>query len=229
METQLEQLDGDRVRLTVEVPAGEVHHAVEHATHDLAERVSSPASAPGKVPMPVLVSSGRQAAPLLRGGRVAHRQLVLERRRAARALRPVEQPDYEYELPTSDDEDWSFTAEFAVQPKPRAGRLDDARGAEARGRGSRRGRRRRSSRRCSARSPSSRPSRAARRSEGDVAVVDIVSEDGAASATTWSSSARERLVDEIEGGDHAALSSARADRGRLGARRRLDAAARPSR
>ena len=42
MEAQLEQLEGDRVRLTVEVPAGEVHHAVEHATHDLADRVKVP-------------------------------------------------------------------------------------------------------------------------------------------------------------------------------------------
>ena len=39
METQVEQLGADRVRLTVEVPAGEVQHAVEHATHDLADRV----------------------------------------------------------------------------------------------------------------------------------------------------------------------------------------------
>ncbi len=56
MEAQLEQLDGDRVRLTVEVPAGEVHHAVEHATHDLADRVKVPGFRAGKVPEQVLVS-----------------------------------------------------------------------------------------------------------------------------------------------------------------------------
>jgi trigger factor len=33
-------------------------------------------------------------------------------------LHPAEQPRYDYELPTSDREDWTFTAEFAVQPKP---------------------------------------------------------------------------------------------------------------
>ncbi|MCP6769098.1 trigger factor family protein, partial [Klebsiella pneumoniae] len=55
MEAQLERLEGDRVRLTVEVPAAEVHHAVEHATSDLAERVRVPGFRPGKVPRQVLV------------------------------------------------------------------------------------------------------------------------------------------------------------------------------
>ena len=42
METQVEQLDGDRVRLTVEVPAHDVQHAVEHATHDLSATGQDP-------------------------------------------------------------------------------------------------------------------------------------------------------------------------------------------
>jgi len=33
-------------------------------------------------------------------------------------VRPVEQPDYDFELPASDDEDWQFTATVAVQAKP---------------------------------------------------------------------------------------------------------------
>src|SRR5262249_58028932 len=32
-------------------------------------------------------------------------------------VQPVEPPRYEYELPESDDQAWSFTAEFPVQPK----------------------------------------------------------------------------------------------------------------
>ena len=35
MKTQLEELDSNRVRLTVEVPAQDVDHAFEHALHDL--------------------------------------------------------------------------------------------------------------------------------------------------------------------------------------------------
>ena len=52
METKVEQLDGGRVRLTVEVPAHDVAHAVSHATHDLAESVKIPGFRKGKVPMP---------------------------------------------------------------------------------------------------------------------------------------------------------------------------------
>jgi trigger factor len=33
-------------------------------------------------------------------------------------VRPVEQPDYDFELPASDDVDWEFTATVAVQAKP---------------------------------------------------------------------------------------------------------------
>ena len=56
MQAQVEQLDGDRVRLTVEVPANDVHHAVKHAASDLAASVRIPGFRKGKVPMPVLVS-----------------------------------------------------------------------------------------------------------------------------------------------------------------------------
>jgi trigger factor len=113
----VEQLDGDRVRLTVEVPAHDVHHAVAHATHDLAERVKIPGFRRGKVPTPVLVS------------RVGKERLYTEAVEshigswfwtAARRsrVRPVEQPAFDYELPETDDESWRFTAEFAVQAQP---------------------------------------------------------------------------------------------------------------
>jgi FKBP-type peptidyl-prolyl cis-trans isomerase (trigger factor) len=42
MATQVEELADDRVRLTVDVPKADVHHAVEHAASDLAETVKIP-------------------------------------------------------------------------------------------------------------------------------------------------------------------------------------------
>ena len=42
VETRVEELGGDRVRLTVGVPAHDVHHAVEHATADLSSSVKIP-------------------------------------------------------------------------------------------------------------------------------------------------------------------------------------------
>jgi trigger factor len=196
--TQLEKLDGDRVRLTVEVPAHDVHHAVEHATHDLAERVRIPGFRRGKVPPQVLVS------------RVGKERLYSEAVEshignwfwsAARRerVRPVEQPAYDYELPQSDDASWQFTAEFAVQQPPvpadwttlevpkrpvevepelvsqqleglqrMVGELAPVEGRTARA--------------------------------GDVAVVDITTEDGPGQRNYVVELGAERLVDELEDG-----------------------------
>src|SRR5919108_66422 len=56
METQVEELPDNRVRLQVEVEPGDVRHAVEHAASDLAETMKIPGFRKGRVPMPVLVA-----------------------------------------------------------------------------------------------------------------------------------------------------------------------------
>ena len=116
MTAQVEELGGDTVRLKVEVPAHDVHHAVEHATSDLAESVKIPGFRPGKVPIPVL----KQRL----GNERIYREAVDSHiggwfwNAAARArIRPVAQPQYDYELPTADDTNWQFTATVPVQPK----------------------------------------------------------------------------------------------------------------
>jgi hypothetical protein len=55
MPPQVEELADDKVKLTVDVPAHDVHHAVEHAASDLARTVRIPGFRKGKVPMPLLV------------------------------------------------------------------------------------------------------------------------------------------------------------------------------
>jgi trigger factor len=115
--TQVEQLGENRVRLTVGVPAHDVKHAVDHAAHDLAESVKIPGFRKGKVPMPVLVSRvGRdriyaEAVDSHIGGWFS---LAVARTR----LRPVTRPEYDFELPTDDGAEWSFTATVEVQPTP---------------------------------------------------------------------------------------------------------------
>ena len=116
MTTQVEELGGDTVRLKVDVPAHDVEHAVEHATSDLAESVKIPGFRPGKVPIPVL----KQRL----GNERIYREAVDSHiggwfwNAAARArIRPVAQPQYDYELPTAADADWQFTATVPVQPK----------------------------------------------------------------------------------------------------------------
>jgi trigger factor len=117
VETTVEELPENRVRLTVQVPSHDVHHAVEHAAEDLAQTAKIPGFRKGKVPRQVLLQ------------RVGHERLMTEAveshiggwfwNAAARTrVRPVAQPEYDFELPGSDDEDWKFTATVAVQAKP---------------------------------------------------------------------------------------------------------------
>ena len=120
MSAQVEELSDNKVRLTVDVPKADVHHAVEHAASDLAESVKIPGFRKGKVPMPVLVS------------RIGKERLYTEAieshiagwygNAVARArIRPADQPELDYELPSSDSEDWRFTATVSVLPKPEVG------------------------------------------------------------------------------------------------------------
>src|SRR5205807_4676709 len=55
VETQVEELPENRVRLRVQVPSADVKHAVEHAASDLAGSVRIPGFRKGKVPLPVLI------------------------------------------------------------------------------------------------------------------------------------------------------------------------------
>src|ERR671933_1806295 len=117
METQVEELADNRVRLDVEVSREDVRHAVDHAASDLATSLKIPGFRKGRVPMPVLLA------------RVGRDRLYAEaveshiggwfRAAAARSrIRPVEQPEYGYDPPSSADASFRFTATVAVQPKP---------------------------------------------------------------------------------------------------------------
>jgi trigger factor len=117
VQAQVEELPENRVRLTVQVPSHDVHHAVEHAASDLAQTAKIPGFRKGKVPRQLLVQ------------RIGKERLMAEAieshiggwfwNAAARSrVRPVAQPEYEFELPQTDDDDWEFTATVRVQEKP---------------------------------------------------------------------------------------------------------------
>ena len=196
MDTQVEQLDGDRVRLTVEVPAGEVQHAVSHATHDLAERVKVPGFRAGKVPPQVLLSRiGKER--LYSEAVESHISSWFWSAARSTRVRPTEPPAFEYELPTSDDASWKFTAEFPVQtavvpadwtklevPKLEvevAGEIVDAQLEALQGMVA------------TLSQVDGRPAH-----DRDVAVVDIVSDSGPGQLDYVVELGSDRLVDEIE-------------------------------
>ena len=194
----IEELGADRVRLTVDVPAHDMHHAVEHAATDLAQTARIPGFRKGKVPRPVLLQ------------RVGKERLYSEAveshiggwfwNAAARArVNPVAMPEYEYELPTDDKADWRFSATVEVQPKPEPAdwtqlevpkadaevpeeavqaELDALQGTAA-----------------ELSSIEGRPAQ-----DGDVAVIDLLAEDGTAQRDYVVELGSARLVEEIENG-----------------------------
>jgi trigger factor len=116
VETRVEELGADKVRLNVDVPTAEMQHAVEHAATDLAQSLKIPGFRKGKVPMPVLlarVGKDRVYAEAVEshiGG--WYRTAV-----AGSRIRPASSPEYDYELPDSSEAPFSFTATVDVQPK----------------------------------------------------------------------------------------------------------------
>ncbi len=194
--TTVEELGGNRVRLTVEVPGAAMHHAVEHALSDLSQSVKMPGFRQGKVPTQVLVSRlGRER--IYAEAVDSHIGGWFWSAAARNRLRPVAQPDYVYDLPASDDADWRFDATVEVQPKPElvdwttlevpraevdvpVEAIDQAvealRGDVA-----------------ELVPAESRPAR-----EGDTAVVDLVSESGEGQRDTVVEIGAGRLVEEVE-------------------------------
>jgi trigger factor len=120
VQAQVEELPENRVRLTVQVPSHDVHHAVEHAASDLAETAKIPGFRKGKVPRQVLVQKlGRER--LMTEAIESHIGGWFWNAAARNRVRPIEQPQYDFELPASDEQDWQFTATVAVQAKPEVG------------------------------------------------------------------------------------------------------------
>ena len=198
MATQVEELPENKVKLTVDVPAHEVHHAVEHAASDLAQSVRIPGFRRGKVPMPLLVQRiGKER--IYAEAVDSHISGWFWTAATHARVNPVAQPQYEYDLPSNDKEDWSFSATVEVQPKPEpadwttlevpkheAEVPQEAVQAELE-----------TLQRIAAElvPVDGRPAQ-----EGDVAVVDLLAEDGSAQRDYVVELGSERLVEEIENG-----------------------------
>jgi trigger factor len=194
--TQVEQLGDNRVRLTVDVSANEIEHALQHAASDLAETVKIPGFRKGKVPTPVLYARlGRDRIYAEAVG--SHIGGWFWNAATRSRLRPVTPPQYEYELPASSERSWQFSATVEVQPTPEIvdwttlevpkaraevpeelvqAELEALRGTVAE------------------LVPVDRPAR-----EGDALVVDLVSPSGESQSDTIVELGSGRLVDEIEG------------------------------
>jgi trigger factor len=119
VQTQVEELPENRVRLTVDVPSADVRHAVEHAASDLAGSMRIPGFRKGKVPIQVLTARiGKRR--LLEEAVESHIGGWFWNAAATSRIRPIAQPEYGYDLPASEQDGFHFTATVAVQPRPQA-------------------------------------------------------------------------------------------------------------
>jgi trigger factor len=115
--SKVEELPENQVRLSVEVPVHDVKHAVEHASEDLAASEKIPGFRKGKVPKQVLLARvGRER--VIAEAVESHIGGWYRNAVASSHVMPIAQPQYDYELPDSDEQNFSFTATVAVQPKP---------------------------------------------------------------------------------------------------------------
>ena len=114
---QVEELGGNRIRLTVDVSPHELEHAVEHAADDLSESVKIPGFRKGKVPRQVLLANvGKDR--LWAEAVESHIGGWFWNAAAQSRLRPVATPEYDFELPSNETEPWTFSATVEVQPTP---------------------------------------------------------------------------------------------------------------
>ncbi len=117
MKTTVEELEGSKVRLEVEVPEAAVKHALEHAAHDLAETMRVPGFRKGKVPLQVVAARvGREA--LSEEAVRSHIEGWFWDAATSSGVRPVANPEVNWEELPKQGGAFRFTATVPVAPKP---------------------------------------------------------------------------------------------------------------
>lgn len=124
MQTSVERLEGDRVKLTITVPAASVDAAVDKAYASVGAKLRLPGFRPGKAPRPVIDTHVGRDAVLAE----AQEDVVSESYGQAISqedLRTIGQPDVgELDL-IEPGKDYTYTAEVALRPELTLTKADD--------------------------------------------------------------------------------------------------------
>lgn len=116
MNSSVEKLEGNLVRITVTHSADEVREAVADAYGRVARKVKLPGFRPGKAPRPIIDTQvGRDSVLAEALEEIIERSYpkALDEHR----LRPMDRPDTGELAQLAEDEDYTFTAEVAVRPE----------------------------------------------------------------------------------------------------------------
>jgi trigger factor len=117
VKTTVEELPESKVRLEVEVPGADVKHAMEHAASDLAGSVKIPGFRKGKVPIQVVLARMGRAAVWDEAVR-SHIGSWFWNAAESSGIKPIAEPEVQYEGLPADDDTFRFTATVSVLPKP---------------------------------------------------------------------------------------------------------------
>jgi trigger factor len=117
VKTKVEELPESRVRLDVEVPEADLKHAFEHAASDMAASMRLPGFRQGKAPIPVVVARvGREA--IWQEALKSHLDSWFWSAAQESGIRPVANPEVEFDGLPEDGGPFTFSATVAVMPKP---------------------------------------------------------------------------------------------------------------
>ncbi|MDI6844471.1 MAG: trigger factor [Anaerosomatales bacterium] len=124
METSVERLEGDRVRLTVTVPAETVDAAIDAAYKEISQKLRIPGFRKGRIPKPIIDTHVGRETVLAD----ALERLVDETYPQALSredLRTIEAPDTGELEALVPGQPYTYTAEVAVRPELTLSTLDD--------------------------------------------------------------------------------------------------------
>jgi trigger factor len=117
MKTQVSELADNRVRLDVEVPAGDVDHAFDHALSDLSRSIRVPGFRKGKAPKPLVMRQvGRDT--VVEEALRDHLTGWYSRAVAEVGIDPIDRPTIDWTDEPAEGAPFAFTAEVAVKPPP---------------------------------------------------------------------------------------------------------------
>jgi len=124
LETTVERLEGNLVRLTVTVPASDIDAAIEKAYRDVSSKLRIPGFRAGKAPRPIIDSHVGPEAVLAE----AQEELVqaaYSNAVDAEGIRPIESPDMGELDSLIPGEPFTFVAEISVRPELPLSSVDD--------------------------------------------------------------------------------------------------------
>ncbi len=117
MKTQVSELADNRVRLDIEVPAGDVDHAFDHALSDLSQSVRVPGFRKGKAPKPLVMRQvGRDT--VIEEALRDHLTGWYSRAVAEVGIDPIERPTIDWTDEPAEGAPFAFTAEVEVKAPP---------------------------------------------------------------------------------------------------------------